>query len=90
MVLQDIEMLADLVEEHRFNDQITADAVACLRELHAQLGELIAAVDQGSLTKALVAAVEASRTRFVTLLRDGAKVTTVAPAMTLGVVHILS
>jgi hypothetical protein len=87
---KDIETLADMVEARRFNDQVTADAVACLRELHAQLGELIAAVDRGSLTKALMAAVEANRTRFVTLLRDGAKVTAVAPAMTLGVVHILS
>jgi len=90
IALRDIEMLADMVDERRFNDQVTADAVACLRELHAQLGELIAAVDRGSLTKALVVAIEANRTRFVALLCNGAKVTTVAPAMTLGVVHILS
>lgn len=90
MALRDIEALADIVGERRLNDEITADAVSCLRELHVQLGELIAAVDQGSLTKALVEAVEANRSRFVRLLRDGAKVTAVAPAMTLGVVHILS
>jgi hypothetical protein len=90
MALQDIGMLADLVEDRRFNDQVTADAIACLRDLHVQLGELIGAADRSSLTQALVAAVEANRKRFVTLLRDGAKVTAVAPAMTLGVVHILS
>ncbi len=90
MALRDVEALADMVEERRFNDQLTADAVTCLRELHAQLGELITAVDGGNLTQSLVAAVEANRKSFITLLREGAKITTVAPAMTLGVVHILS
>ncbi|OJU22845.1 MULTISPECIES: hypothetical protein [unclassified Sphingomonas] len=90
MALQEVGALADLVEERRFNDQVTADAVACLRELHVQLGELIAAVDRGHLTKALVAAVEANRERLIALLREGAKATITAPAMTLGVVHLLS
>lgn len=90
LALQDIEVLASMVEERRFNDQLTADAIACLRDLHVQLGDLIAAVDGGSLTKTLVGAVEANRERLVALLRDGAKVTVVAPAMTLGVVHLLS
>ena len=90
--LRDIEALANQVEERRFNDPLTASAIACLRELHTQLGELIAAVDRGGggLTKAMVAAVEANRTQLVTLLREGAKVTAVAPAMTLGVVQLLS
>jgi len=90
LALREIEVLADLVEKERFNDPVTVDAIACLRELHAQLGALIADVDRGGLTKAAVAALEANRQKLVGLMREGAKVTVVAPAMTLGVMHMLS
>lgn len=86
----EINALAELVEQKRFNDQVTADAVACLRELHAQLGELLSAVDRGSLTKEAVAAIEANRVALVQKLSEGAKLATVAPVMTLGLVHMLS
>ncbi|UYY59939.1 hypothetical protein [Sphingomonas sp. S2-65] len=86
----EIDALARLVEERRFNDPVTADAVACLRELHAQLGKLLAAVDRGSLTKEAVAAIEANRIALVQKIREGAKIATVAPVMTLGLVHMLS
>jgi hypothetical protein len=86
----EIETLARLVEERRFNDPVTADAVACLRELYTQLGELLAAVDRGSLTKEAVAAIEANRIALVGKIREGAKITAVAPVMTLGLVHVLS
>jgi hypothetical protein len=86
----EIETLANLVEENRFNDPITAEAVACLRDLHAQLGELLAAVDRGSMTREAVAAIEANRILLVDKIREGAKLSVVAPAMTLGLVHLLS
>ncbi|MCG7364373.1 hypothetical protein MHZ93_24265 [Roseomonas sp. ACRSG] len=91
LALAEIDALANLVEAHRFNDPVTADAVKCLRELHTQLGELLAAVDGGgSLTIAAVAAIEANRSKLIGYLQEGAKVAVVAPAMTLGVVHILA
>lgn len=38
IVLQEIESLASIVEGKRFNDQVTSNAVQCLRDLHCQLG----------------------------------------------------
>jgi hypothetical protein len=90
LAIAEVEALADFVEAKRFNDPVTVDAIKCLRELHTQLGELLAAVEGGSLTKDAVAAIEANRSKLVGLLQEGAKVIVVAPAMTLGVMHLLS
>jgi hypothetical protein len=51
VALREIDELATIIENKRFNDPITANAVQCLRELHEQLGELIAAIDRGSMTR---------------------------------------
>jgi len=90
MAAEEVEALADLVEKRRFNDPMTADAIACLRELHSALGQLIAEVDRGSLTQTALKKIEANRQKLLGLLREGAKMTVVAPAMTLGVINILS
>jgi hypothetical protein len=91
LAVAEINLLADLVEAKRFNDPVTADAVKCLRELHTQLGELLAAVDNGgSLMKSAVAAIEKNRLKLIGYLQEGAKVAIVAPVLSLGVVHILS
>ena len=90
LAISELDNLADLVEAKRFNDPVTADAVRCLRELHSQLGELLAAVDRGAMTKAAVEAIEANRARLVGLVQQGAKLTVVAPAMTFGLMHILA
>lgn len=90
VALREIDELASLVESKRFNDPITADAVQCLRELHEQLGELIAAIDRGSMTRNAVEAIEANRQKLVHYIKEGAKLTMVAPTMTFGIMHVLA
>lgn len=90
IALGEIEELANLVEGKRFNDPITADAILCLRELHFQLGELIDAVDRGHLTREAVEAIERNRQKLTHCIKEGAKLTLVAPAMTFGIIHILA
>jgi len=90
VALREIDSLASIIESKRFNDPLTADAVQCLRELHAQLGELIAAIDRGSMTRQAVEAIEKNRQRLVHYVREGAKLAVVAPTMTFGIMHILA
>lgn len=90
VALREIDELASLVESKRFNDPITADAIKSLRDLHSQLGELISAIDRGAMTRATVEAIEANREKLAHLIKEGAKLTAVAPAMTFGVMHILA
>lgn len=88
--MREIDELASIVESRRFNDSITAEAVQCLRELHRQLGELISAIDRGSMTREAVEAIEANRQKLGHYLREGAKLTMVAPTMTFGIMHVLA
>lgn len=90
MVVREIDDLANLIDRQRFNDPVTGDAIQCLRELHAQLGELIDAVDGGRLTREAVEAIERNRKRLLHLVKEGAKLTLVAPAMTFGIMHLLA
>lgn len=90
LALTEIDELASLIENKRFNDPVTADAIQCLRELHRQLGELIAAIDRGQMTRIAVEEIEANRQKLVHYVSEGAKLTVVAPAMTFGIMHILA
>lgn len=90
IALGEIEALADQIESKRFNDPITADAVQCLRELHHQLGELLDAVDRGNLTRKAVESIEENREKLTHFIKQGAKLTMVAPAMTFGIMHLLA
>ena len=90
VALGELDELANLAESKRFNDPETADAIQCLRELHRQLGELIEAVDRGQLTREAVEAIERNRQRLTGYIKEGAKLTIVAPAMTFGIIHLLS
>lgn len=90
VALREIHELAAIVESKRFNDPITGDAVQCLREIHEQLGELISAIDRGSMTREAVEAIEANRQKLNHYLKEGAKLTMVAPSMTFGIMHILA
>ena len=90
VALREVDELASIVESRRFNDPITADAVQCLRELHQQLGELISAIDRGSMTREAVEAIEANRQKLVHYVTEGAKLTVVAPTMTFGIMHVLA
>jgi hypothetical protein len=90
VALRELDVLANLVESKRYNDPVTADAIACLRELHSQLGELLTAVDDGRLTRETVEAIERNKQKLVHYIHGGAKLMVVAPAMTLGIMHLLS
>lgn len=90
IALCEINELADLVESKRYNDPVTADAIQCLRQLHLQLGELIEAVDRGNLTRDAVEAIDRNRQKLIHHIKEGAKLTLVAPAMTFGIIHILA
>jgi hypothetical protein len=90
VALREIDELALIIESKRFNDPITAEAIQCLRELHRQLGELIAAIDRGSMTRQAVEAIEGNRQKLVHYIKEGAKLAVVAPTMTFGVMHILA
>ena len=90
IALREIDELASIVESRRFNDPITADAVQCLRDLHQQLGELISAIDRGSMTRDAVEAIEANRQKLAHYIGEGAKLTIVAPTMTFGIMHVLA
>ena len=86
----ELNELAIIVENRRFNDSVTADAVQCLRELHQQLGELISTVDRGSMTREAVEAIEVNRQKLTQYIKEGAKLTMVAPTMTFGIMHVLA
>lgn len=90
VALYEIDSLASMVENKRFNDPKTADAVKCLRELHEQLGNLISSIDQGSVTREAVEAIERNRQKLEHFLGEGAKLAIVAPTMTFGIMHILA
>jgi hypothetical protein len=90
VALREIDELASIVANKRFNDPVTADAVQCLRDLHQQLGELISAIDRGGMTRSAVEAIEANRQKLAHYIMEGAKLTLVAPTMTFGIMHVLA
>lgn len=90
IALAELDALATTIENKRFNDPITADAVATLRELHRQIGDLLDAVDRGQLTRSAVEAIERNRQKLTGLVLEGAKLGVVAPAMTFGIMHLLA
>ena len=90
VALREVDELATLVESKRFNDPVTGDAIQCLRDLHQQLGELISAIDRGSMTRQAVDEIEVNRQRLGHYLKEGAKLTMVAPTMTYGIMHVLA
>lgn len=91
---QELLTLAETIENARLNEPINFDAVQCLRELHGQLGELIAAVDRSrnpEILRKAVEAIEINRRKFIQFAEEeGARFVIIAPAMTYGVVNILS
>lgn len=90
IALREIDTLANIVERERFNDPITADAIDCLRDLHRQLGELLNIIDSGAVSREAVERIERDKERLALLIKEGAKLTVVAPAMTFGIMHLLS
>lgn len=48
------------------------------------------AVDRGNLTRKAVEAIEENREKLTYYIKQGAKLTMVAPAMTFGIMHLLA
>jgi hypothetical protein len=90
VAMKDIERLIDETRLKRFNDQETADALSHLRDLHSALGDLLHAADAGAPLQSAFRLVHKHKAAFIQSLKQGAKVAIAAPALTLGVVHILS
>lgn len=51
---------------------------------------MLEAVDNGSVTREAVEAIEASRQKLTNLIKEGAKLSVVAPTMNFGIMHILT
>lgn len=90
VALRELDTLATLIESKRFNDPITAQAVECLRDLHREIGDLIDAIDRGNMTREAVKQIEEKREQLAHYIKEGAKLSVVAPSMTFGVMHILA
>lgn len=90
IALGEIETLIQIIETRRFNDPETAQALDRLKCLHSMLGELIAAGENEQPFDGLLKAIGEHKDAFVDSLIRGAKLTISAPAMTFGVVQILS
>lgn len=90
LALDEIDQLASLLESKRYNDEESADEIRCLRELHTALGELLAMVERGKLSREAVAALEARRLQILDMAQKGAKMFVVAPVLAAGLVQVLS
>jgi hypothetical protein len=90
LAMRDIDMLIDTTREKRFNDGATADAIDRLRDLHSALGDLLKSVEANAPLDSALTLLRRHRDEFLECLKQGAKVAIAAPALTLGVVHILS
>lgn len=78
------------LEECRFNDPETADALNALRDLRDAITALIEAAEHDQPMSALYGLINRHRDTLSDTIRHGAKMVAVAPAMTLGVVHLLA
>jgi hypothetical protein len=88
--LIEMQTLISVIESQGFNDDETHDALQCLRELHAQLGELISAAERSKPTREAIETFRTMHRKFIGCLKKAQKPFVVAPAMTLGVAHLLS
>ena len=88
-VMSEIDTLVRLVEAERFNDPETEAALELLRSLHRDLGKLIEAVDIRK-DRPLLVRIARKNARLVRFIKTGAKVGVVAPALTIGISHLLS
>jgi hypothetical protein len=89
VVMSEIDTLVQLVEAERFNDPETDAALNLLRSLHEDLGELIEAVEARK-DKPLLVRLARKNAKLVRVIKSGARVGAVAPALTIGISHLLS
>jgi hypothetical protein len=85
----EIDALALMIQERRFNDPESQMGIDLLRSLHSDLGLLIQAIED-DLDPSVLREIARKNEALVEMLRSGAKFYAVAPAMTFGIVYVLS
>lgn len=85
-----LEQLIEALEEKRYNDPATGEALDALRALHAALGELIARAEADLPMRDLFASIERHKERLGSAIREGAQVMVTAPALAVGASYMLS
>lgn len=90
LVMDSLIDLINRIEEQRFNDPETADALEALKQLHAALGDLIEAIDMRRPLTTIVDAIRRHGDKLGNAVQGGAKLLAVAPALTFGVSHMLA
>jgi hypothetical protein len=87
---REIEQLILLIEERRYNDPETAEALDSLRALHSALGDFLSAMEEGISLEPALGKIGRYRESMSRAIAEGAKLAVAAPAMTLGVTSLLS
>lgn len=88
-MMSEIDILIDITESRRFNDPETHQALGLLRSLHGDLGALIQAVEDRQ-DRSLLHQIGRKNQKLLGLVASGAKIGIAAPALTVGISHLLS
>jgi hypothetical protein len=85
-----LDALAAAIEEKRYNDKETQDALRILRELRTAIDGLIQAAESGQPLSALWRSVERHSNELIEAAKTGAKVFVAAPILGIGVAYAIS
>lgn len=87
---QSLAQLIQTLEEKRYNDPATGEALETLRELHSALGELISRAEAERPMRDVFVNIEKHKERLTVAIREGAQVMITAPALAVGASYMLS
>ena len=90
LALAGLDALAAAIENKRYNDEATQDALRILRELQAAIDDLIQAAEGGRPLSALWDLVEHRTNDLIEAAKTGAKVIAGAPIVGLGAAYAIS
>lgn len=89
LLVIELDTLIAVVEGERLNDMETAQALDVLKALHRDLGALINELDSRAGEK-LLSDIAQKHANLISLIKRGAKIGVVAPALTIGISHLLA
>ena len=90
MAIVGVQELISAVEQKRFNDPETQEALFALKELHSALGDLIHGAERGDIANAIWHRVEENKEKLARAASNGARVMLVAPIVAIGTANVLS
>lgn len=90
LALAGLDALAAAIEEKRYNDEVTQDALRILKELRTAIDDLIQAAEGSRPLSALWELVERRTFDLMTAAKTGAKVIVGAPIVGLGAAYAIS